>query len=137
MESHFGLTWREWYNQYEEEEMDIFKDKNLTDPNILMLLGRCCVGFEMITPTLKKANWNIERFIQAEIDYGIELEGLGLMVGEYLTIEDMDYKNMEPEKIREKLGSDYTIKDLTARGKIALQDYKITLLTKIKKNFTI
>jgi len=87
-----------------------------------LLLGRCCTGFEMITPTLKKAGWTLDRFIEAEKDYGINAENLSLMVGEYLAINNIDYKNMTPFEIRKYINSNFDMGTLSIRGDAALQN---------------
>ena len=124
MESYFGFSANEWYTKYQEKGIDIFEDRNIEDSDILMLLGRCCTGFELITPTLKKAGWTLDRLIKAEKDYGIEYENLSLIVGEYLAMDKIDYKKMTPFEIRTYINSNYDLGTLSTQGGAALQNQR-------------
>ena len=109
MDDYYGLTADQWYAQFQEKGMDVFLNRKLSDSSIIEILGRCCIGFESITPTLKKSGWSIDRLIQAEIDYGLDSDSLKIVVGEYLAMEEFDYKNMTPYEIRLHLNKTYSL----------------------------
>lgn len=48
----------------------------LRDHEIIGVLMNYCIGREYIIPQLKKAGWSVERFRQAETDFGLDKESL-------------------------------------------------------------
>jgi hypothetical protein len=55
----------------------------LKDHEIIGALMNYCVGREYIIPQLKKAGWSVERFKQAEIDFGLDKENIDYFVNQF------------------------------------------------------
>ncbi len=124
MESYFGLSAKRWYDEFSKKGMDIFSENSVPDSDILIILGRCCVGREIITPVLIKNNWTLDRFIEAEKKLGVDTESLQMMVGEYLEYSNIDHRRMNPREMRALIDSNFDLRTLMSKGATALQNYK-------------
>lgn len=123
-EYHHGLDADTWYHMFQEKGMGIFDSFSLLDHEIIVLLGRCCVGRECITPVLKKENWSLERFVKAQETLGFDEDGIAMFVGEFSVLDDINYKPMTPLDMRMYINKTYTWEQLTEMGHDILKTYK-------------
>ena len=111
-----GFTAVSWNLMYVDMGMDLFDLFDFSDAEIIKILGDCCVSKEDILPSLKKADWNLDRIIIAEKVLGVDKRDLHGLIGEYFILDNIDYKNMDVFDMKKYITTTYSRDDLIEKG---------------------